>query len=214
MNQRRIVLVRHGRTAWNAINRFQGHQDVPLDDVGLEQAEHAARLLAGFPPSRIVASDLSRARLTAEPLARITGLPVHTDARLRETHGGVWEGRLDTEILADDGEAFAAWRAGSDLAAGGAETRSQVADRMEAGLTEALTEVPTGGVLVAVTHGGAARAVLGRFLGLPLAAWGALGGLANCNWSVLEETPASPFGWRLTEHNAGSLPEPVIGDDR
>jgi probable phosphoglycerate mutase len=62
-----------------------------------------------------------------------------------------------------------------------------------------------------VTHGGTARAVIGRMLGLPVELWHSLGGLANCSWSVLEERWSG--GWRLTEHNAGTLPEPVTGAD-
>jgi probable phosphoglycerate mutase len=48
-------------------------------------------------------------------------------------------------------------------------------------------------------------------LELPMDRWAVVGGLANCSWSVLEETESS--SWRLVEHNAGSLPEPVMGDD-
>ncbi len=67
---RRLVLWRHGRTEWNAAKRFQGQIDVSLDAVGLAQAESAAALLAGLHPDRIVSSDLSRARATAEALSR------------------------------------------------------------------------------------------------------------------------------------------------
>jgi probable phosphoglycerate mutase len=214
VTDRKVVLWRHGRTAWNAENRFQGQTDVPLDAVGVEQAEHAARLLAGMPPSLILTSDLGRAIATGEPLERITGLAARRDARLRETHGGSWQGRLGTEIESEDAEAFASWRSGSDVAAGGAERRTDVAARATAAIREAVAEVPAGGVLVAVTHGGTARAAIGGLLGLPVGTWGALGGLANCNWSVLEESALTPAGWRLSEHNAGSLPEAVVGDDR
>jgi broad specificity phosphatase PhoE len=206
------VLWRHGRTAWNHEHRFQGQADVPLDDVGQDQARQAARLLAGFPPSRLVSSDLVRATETVAPLAALTGLPVEVDPRLRELFAGEWQGRLATEIAATDGERFQAWRDGSDLPAGGGETRSELADRSVAALLEALTEVPDGGVLVAVSHGGTTRAALGRLLALPDQHWGVLGGLANCCWSVLEEAAAGG-SFRLTEHNAGSLPEPVVGDD-
>jgi probable phosphoglycerate mutase len=206
------VLWRHGRTAWNAANRFQGQTDVPLDDVGREQARQAARLVASFPPSRIVSSDLLRAVETASPLAALTGLAVTPEARLRELHAGTWQGRLGTEIEAVDGAVFRAWRSGADVRAGGGENRSELAERSSAALLEHLAGVPDGGVLVAVTHGGTARAAVGRLLGLPLDHWGVLGGLANCSWSVLEEVGAGRF--RLTEHNAGSLPEPVVGDDR
>jgi probable phosphoglycerate mutase len=209
---RRVVLWRHGRTAWNAANRFQGQTDVPLDDVGREQARQAARLVAAFPPSVIVASDLQRAQETAQPLAVLTGLPVQPDPRLRELHAGTWQGRLGTEIEAVDGATYRAWRSGADVRAGGGENRTELADRAAEALLEHLAGVPDDGVLVAVTHGGTARAGLGRLLGLPLDHWGVLGGLANCAWSVLEEVDVLRF--RLTEHNAGSLPEPVVGDDR
>jgi len=208
------VLWRHARTGWNHEGRFQGQLDVPLDDEGLAQARHAARLLATFPPTRLVSSDLARAADTAQALADLSGLVVVTDPRLRETDGGSWQGRLASEILADDGARFRAWRSGADLPAGGAETRTQVADRAEAAVKAALDGLTSGGVLVVATHGGTARALIGRLLGLPLDAWHVLGGLANCSWSVLEDAgDAGVARWRLTEHNAGTLPEPVAGTD-
>lgn len=208
------MLWRHGRTAWNDEGRFQGQLDVPLDDVGRAQAAHAARVLAAFPPSAVVSSDLGRARETAAALAAITGLTPTLTPGLRETDAGQWQGRLLAEIVAADGERFGAWRRGADVRAGGGETRSEIAVRAVTAITAALAEVPDGEVLVAVTHGGTARATIGRLLGLPVASWIALGGLANCSWSVLEESDVVAAGWRLGEHNAGSVPEPVIGDDR
>jgi probable phosphoglycerate mutase len=205
------VLWRHGQTQWNQENRFQGHTDVPLDSIGKDQAARAARLLAGLRPDAIISSDLSRARDTANALAELVGVPITLDEGLRETTGGTWEGRVVAEMLAADPVTYAAWRSGEDVAAGGAETRSQVAERAHAAVQGALSALEPDGLLVVVTHGGTARALIGTMLGLELPQWGALGGLANCSWSVLEEGPRR---WRLTEHNAGSLPEPVIGDDR
>jgi probable phosphoglycerate mutase len=184
---------------------------VPLDDVGRGQAERAARLLAAVPPDAIVSSDLGRARETAEPLAVLCGLHVHTDPGLRETFAGDWQGLLAAEIEAQDGARLGAWRAGADVRPGGGETRTEIADRAETALYTQLAEVPDAGVLVVVTHGGTARALIGRLLGLPQVSWQVLGGLANCSWSVLEEW--GERSWRLTEHNAGTLPEPVLGDD-
>lgn len=207
------MLWRHGRTAWNDENRFQGQLDVPLDEVGRAQAERSARLLAALPPDVLVCSDLGRARETAAPLAELCGLRPVTDPRLRETFAGEWQGRLSTSIAAEDGERFRAWRSGADVRAGGGETRSELADRAVAALAAGLEAVPGSGVLVAVTHGGTARAAIGRLLGLPVETWTALGGLANCSWSVLEESDLGP-GWRLAEHNAGTLPAAVLGEDR
>ena len=65
-------------------------------------------------------------------------------------------------------------------------------------------------LLVVVSHGGTIRTTIGRLLGLAPVTWESLGGLSNCCWSVLGE---GARGWRLTEHNAGTLPEPVLGDD-
>ncbi len=70
------------------------------------------------------------------------------------------------------------------------------------------------GTIVFVTHGGTVRSVLGSILNLPISKWGVIGGLSNACWSVLELTKHHTGSkWYLAEHNAGSLPEPVFGDD-
>jgi probable phosphoglycerate mutase len=205
------VLWRHGRTSWNDDRRFQGQTDIELDDHGRRQARRTARLLAALPPEALVSSDLARARATADELAVLTGLPVSVDVRLRETHAGRWEGLLAHEIQATDPATWEAWLAGDPaVRPGGGETRAEVADRAVAAVADALPRVSSDGVLVVATHGGTARAVIGRLLGLPELEWHVLGGLANCSWSVLVE---SAHGWRLEEHNAGRLPEPVAGTD-
>ena len=210
-----LVVWRHGRTAWNAEDRFQGHTDIALDDVGLAQARAAAPVLAALEPTAIVSSDLARARATADCLAEVTGLRVATDPRLRETDGGAWEGRTGSDIKSNDALAYRQWRSGADVAAGGGETRSAVAARAVAAIDAALADVGERGVLVAVTHGGTARAAIGQLLGLAPEQWRILGGLANACWSVLSSPgPSASTRWRLTEHNAGSLPQPVVGDDR
>ena len=207
---RRVVLWRHGQTGWNVQDRFQGHTDVELDEVGRDQAARAARLLAALRPKAIISSDLSRARETADALSRLTDVPVREDARLRETFGGTWQGLTVGEIRGLDAEAYARWRAGEDVPAGGAETRTDVAGRVLPAVLEAAEQIPAGECVVVVTHGGSARAAIGSMLDLPMDRWAVVGGLANCCWSVLEQVGE---GWRLVEHNAGSLPEPVMSDE-
>ena len=73
---RRVIIWRHGRTEWNLAGRVQGQTDVPLDEVGREQARSAAARLASLQPTRIVTSDLSRARDTADELGRLAGVEV------------------------------------------------------------------------------------------------------------------------------------------
>ena len=90
--ERRIVLLRHGRTEWNATRRYQGQADPPLDEVGQAQAIEAAALVAAMRPDLLVSSDLQRACQTAEKLASLTGLELSLDARLRERHLGHWQG--------------------------------------------------------------------------------------------------------------------------
>ncbi len=213
---RRLVFWRHGRTEWNAQMRFQGQTDIALDEVGLAQAERAAAMLASLQPSIIISSDLTRAHQTASALARIVGVNVGTDQRLRETFAGDWEGLTRDVLESRYGAELAAWSAFSDVRPGGhGETRIEVADRMEAAVVYALADLQPGQTMVVATHGGAARTAIGRLLGLPHETWGALGVLTNCSWSVLVENlsgQGSP--WRLQEYNAGTLPEPALGDDR
>ena len=215
MTSRRIVLWRHGRTAWNAERRFQGQTDIPLDDTGLAQAARAAKVLARLQPQRLHSSDLSRARTTAAALAALTGLPVTEDVGLRETYAGQWQGLTRTELEEQFGDDLREWAAGSDIRPGGGETRSEVAERMVTAIDRALDDVAPGQTLVVATHGGAARAAIGALLGLPIEHWAALGVLANCAWSVLEEnTSGHGPAWRLQEYNAGSLPVTALADDR
>jgi glucosyl-3-phosphoglycerate phosphatase len=195
---------------WNAERRFQGQSDSPLDETGLAQADRAARLLAALRPDLIVSSDLSRAASTAAPLARLTGLEVVLDKDLRERSGGSWEGLTDTEIRERWPEEHAAW------APPDGEASAAVADRVAAALARTaatVAEQVTGrdGLAVVVSHGAALRLGMSRLLGLPDELFSALGPLSNCSWSVL----GVRYGrWRLQEHNAGTLPEPVLGDDQ
>ncbi|TAK69052.1 MAG: histidine phosphatase family protein [Actinomycetota bacterium] len=215
MSGRRLVLWRHGRTSWNATQRFQGHSDIELDAVGIAQAERAADLLALLEPDVIVSSDLVRACRTAQALADRVGVAVDVDADLRETYAGEWEGLGRPELLERFGDQLLRWSAGEDLRPGGGETRTEVAARMHAAIDRALARVPVGGTLVVVTHGGSARAVIGSLLGLQVEQWAALGVLSNCAWCVLAESSlVSGSGWRLVEYNAGSLPQPALADDR
>lgn len=210
---RRIAIWRHGRTAWNAEQRFQGQTDIPLDDTGVAQARRAAAMLASLPPSAIICSDLMRTQQTSEPLVELTGIEPVLDPGLRETFAGEWQGKTRPVLLQEYGEELHRWSADPHMRAGVVgETRLEVADRMVDAVERGLASIGDDGVLVVVTHGGAARAGIGRLLGLPPEHWAALGVLTNCSWSVLlENSPPGP-AWRLQEYNAGSLPEPVPVD--
>lgn len=198
------MLWRHGQTAWNLEQRFQGKADVPLDEVGIAQAERSARLLAALSPTKIVSSDLSRAAATAQALGRVTGLPVTHDRELRERDGGEWEGLTSAQIRERYPEQHALWEPP------GGETAEQVGKRVAAALERYADQLDSDGLLVVASHGAAIRLGIAAFLGFPQELWPVLGGLSNCCWSVLAE---GRYGWRLAEHNAGTLPEPVLSDD-
>ncbi|MGW7279357.1 histidine phosphatase family protein [Streptomyces sp. NPDC054844] len=207
---RRIILWRHGQTSWNVERRFQGTTDVELTGTGVAQARRAAQLLAHLKPDAIVASDLARAANTAAELAVLTGLDVTLEEGLRETYAGVWQGLTHDEIIARHGEEYAAWKRGEPVRRGGGELETEVADRAAPVVLRHAEKLAEDGTLVVASHGGTIRTTIGRLLGLEPHTWESLGGLTNCCWSVLGE---GARGWRLLEHNAGTLPEPVLGDD-
>ncbi|MEV5544698.1 histidine phosphatase family protein [Streptomyces sp. NPDC052309] len=207
---RRVILWRHGQTSWNVERRFQGSTDVELTETGVAQARRAARLLANLGPDAIVASDLKRAAHTAAELAALTGLEVTLEEGLRETYAGVWQGLTHDEIIARYGDEYMAWKRGEPVRRGGGELETEVADRAAPVVLGHAGKLPEDGTLVVVSHGGTIRTTIGRLLGLDPHNWESLGGLTNCCWSVLGE---GARGWRLLEHNAGTLPEPVLGDD-
>lgn len=207
----KLVIWRHGQTDWNIENRFQGHSDIPLNDVGHFQAEHAAKILIGMEPTKIIASDLIRAQQTGGKLAELAGVELLTDVRLRETNGGNWEGKTGAENRANDSARFIGWISGDDGPAGEiGERRSEVAARAELAALDAIEGVE--GTVVLVTHGGTARCLLGKLLKLEFADWASLGGLSNAQWSVIEYSQHLER-WTLSEHNAGSIPEPVFGNE-
>ena len=205
-----IILWRHGQTDWNVQNKFQGHTDIPLNSVGEFQVKHAAALVVDMKPTAIISSDLIRAQKTAQALADINGLPILVDARLRETNCGNWEGLTGDEIRAIDHDNLKEWSLGGDNPAGGiGDRRSEVGARAKAAIEDFLNGKDDQTLIVA-THGGTARAIIGSYLELPISYWSKIGGLSNASWSVLSH---SPKGWLLTEHNAGSIPETVLGQD-
>ena len=194
-----LVVWRHGLTTYNLERRFQGQSDIPLNDVGLAQAAEAARYLAALRPSAIFSSDLSRATMTADALARLTGLPVTLDKDLRERSGGSWEGLTEAEIT----ERFPVERATWSPPDG--EAAAAVADRASAALERIADQMPGGSLTVVVGHGAALGLAIARLLGVPSEPR-VLGPFGNCHWSVLSRRGTR---WRLLEHNVGVLPEPV-----
>lgn len=184
-----LVLLRHGRTAWNHAKRVQGQLDAELDDAGHEQAARAAEALALPRPTLLWSSDLVRARDTARYLAGATGLEVTHDARLREFDLGERQGLTHEEYAAIAPEEFELFRQGYYDDAPGAESVPDVRARMVAALEEMLAALGPEQVGVAVTHGAAARVAVAALLGWPDDAFHSLRALANCGWAVVGNHP-------------------------
>ena len=150
-----IIAIRHGETAWNRETRIQGHRDIPLNAVGLAQAQRVAQALQGEAIDAIYSSDLSRARQTAEAIAATTGAPLQLDAGLRERAFGVFEGQTWQEISERWPVEAALWRS-RDLgfaADGGGESLPTFFARC-VGAVERLASRHPGQTLVIVAHGG------------------------------------------------------------
>jgi len=201
-----VVLWRHGQTAWNAEGRWQGHSDIPLTDLGAEQAREAAGVLLHRRPVRLVSSDLQRASGTAGALALAAGMPVLLDPRLREVHGGEWQGLRRSEIEQGWPDLHRAWLAGEDVAAGGGESRAASGARVAEAVEEHAADLADGEVLVCVGHGGSLGSALLRLLGLPAVAAPVVTGLRNARWTTLVRGDGTDVPWRLLEHNAGAWP--------
>ncbi len=156
-----VLLARHGQTNDNLEPiRVQGFTDTPLNDTGRRQAgELAERIADGEQIASLWASDLSRARETAEIVGARIGLKPRHDPRLREASRGRWEGQRFIDIEREEPELYAAWRrAGAQFRFPGGESLLEQQQRV----TAALTDIHATGALpaLAVCHGGSIRVIL------------------------------------------------------
>jgi probable phosphoglycerate mutase len=217
MRIRRLVMLRHGQTDFNAGSRMQGQLDSALTDLGRAQAVAAAEVLGKLQPSLIVSSDLHRAYDTAIKLGERTGLKVWVDERLRETHLGDWQGMTHTQIDAEAPGARLAWREDATWAPHGGESRVDVAARSVPLVVELVSREPEWGnpeepgrPVVLVAHGGLIAALSAALLKLPVGNWPILGGMGNASWVQLSghsDDAGADFAairWRLDIWNASA----------
>jgi len=170
---RHVFLIRHGESAWNAIARLQGQADAPLSELGRDQAQALSTTLSALGPMPVVSSDLSRALDTG---ALAGHAEAELDPRWRERGLGVWEGRLETEVPAQELSAF---RHGDHVPEGG-ETWATFQDRVG----EALDELSDrGGSWLVFTHGGCVRAAIAHATG---ADHRTIAGPANTSLTLIE----------------------------
>jgi broad specificity phosphatase PhoE len=163
-----LLLVRHGETDWNAERRWQGRDDPPLNELGLQQARELADELEGEDVDALYTSDLRRALMTAEVLAERLGLDVRSLPALREIDVGSWSGLTFEELSERYPEQVArhveSWGTGWE----DGETPDQLTERVLAALRRIASDHPAGRVLV-VAHGGVVRAITAVALGVSFA---------------------------------------------
>jgi probable phosphoglycerate mutase len=162
-----MILVRHGQTEWNRVERFRGRADVPLDETGLAQAGATGRRIAAeWQPAAVYSSPLSRAVKTAEAIAGHFGLPVQVHPSLTDIDYGEWQGLTPDEARERWPGAVDAWYNVPQIARiPGGETLDDLRDRaMEA--VCALAARHEGQTIVLVGHTVVNRAILLAVLGL------------------------------------------------
>jgi probable phosphoglycerate mutase len=196
----RLVVVRHGRTEWNASGRIQGQLDAPLDERGREQAHALAPRLAVLAPAAIVSSDQSRAADTAACLAELTGLTVRTDPRLRERCFGEWQGLRNSDVAERFPEEYERWKAGLPVDGYGIEPVDELGKRTAAAFVDAADRAPDGTVVV-FGHGASIKYGLAALLGWPAEVHRTVRAMDNCRWAgVLRDAVR---GWQLDAYNVG-----------
>jgi broad specificity phosphatase PhoE len=155
----RLILIRHGESTWNAEERLQGQMDPPLSELGREQALALKPLVdkLEIPPERVISSDLTRARETAELLGLAPG---SFDPAWREIDIGEWGGRTAAEVDVE-GDGLTNWRGGARTAPDG-----EPWDAFEARVADAVDDLrAAGGSWLVVCHGGCIRAATARLTG-------------------------------------------------
>ena len=209
---RRLVLFRHGRTAWNLEERAQGQLDVPLDETGHAEAAAAAPYLAALGAVRLWSSDLRRAAQTAAYVAETTGLDVVHDERLREKDQGARSGLTRDEFAEKYPAEHAAWLAGrEEPAVPGNETVAQLTARVVPALRDCLEALAPEETGIVVLHGWCARAGMFGLLGWPEALEATVRGMDNCGWAILAESRTTGL-LRLQSYNETASPGPHPAD--
>jgi len=166
----RLLLVRHGQTAYNAEVRFMGQLDIPLDEIGRVQAQAVARRLSHERPLSIYCSGLSRAYDTAAAIQSV--IPSHpelrVDGRLTEGHFGLWQGKTYDSLRKEDADRLAKWEADRlAVAPPEGESLPEIAVRVRAAYADICAD-NQGKAAIVVAHGGSLQVLIALALDLPI----------------------------------------------
>ncbi len=194
-----LYLLRHGETDWNVEQRIQGVSDTALNGVGVAQAEALARAMRGRPIARVYASPLSRARRTAEIVARALGVPLAEEAGIAELNQGELEGTAFQQLHETHPGFMALWRSRPARARmPGGETLAELQERAWAAM-ERFLEAHRGETIAAVSHNLAIISILCRVLGVELDGFRRLR-QHNAAMNIVEHAPGR--GWSVVTMNS------------
>lgn len=192
---KRLMIVRHGESEWNATRRLQGQADIALSDKGRQQALALRDTIRALNPDATIASDLRRAFETATLLG--VRDPVPTPA-LREIDVGQWTGEAITDIRARDPHGYQGWRAGTFTPPQG-ESWADFVGRTTACVMARLAKSER---LLVVCHGGVIRALLETLIDLPPKRIIPVG---PASLTMLAERPSGSASMRLELFNYSPL---------
>jgi len=164
-----LILIRHGQSESNLARIFTGHLDIPLTELGHQQARMAAdHIIANYRVDKVYASDLSRAFATGKAVADLLGLEVTANRNLREIWAGQWEGRTFDALGVDFPESYHTWRfdIGNCICDGG-ESVAALQQRVVTAL-EAIARENDGKTVVVATHATPIRTLQCHSKGLSL----------------------------------------------
>ncbi len=188
-----LCIVRHGETAWNAEHRVQGQLDIPLNEIGLRQAQSVGLALRGERFDAIYSSDLSRARQTAEPIANFLSMKLVIEQDLRERHYGIFERLTYAEVRQKYPEDYARFEARDpEYAFRTGESLRDFSARSIA-IVSKIVKQNEGKSILVFTHGGVLDKLYRHITGLPLSAERNFG-IPNAGLNRIEITAD---GWRI-----------------
>lgn len=180
-----IYFIRHGQSSANLTQTFAGHIDVPLTDLGCQQAVCTAEFLADIPLAAVYTSDLSRAYDTGCAVAKHHGLSVTTCADLREINAGDWEGKTYAELEATD-PAYRTWvhEIGSATCTNG-ESVAHLQERVRDAVSKIVARHPDESICI-VSHGTPIRALTALLTDTPLDRMHTVSWASNASVTVAE----------------------------
>ena len=189
----RLCIVRHGETAWNAEHRVQGQLDIPLNEIGLRQAQAVGTALKEERFDAIYSSDLVRARQTGDPIANFLSIKMLLEKDLRERHYGIFERLTYAEVKVRYPEDYARFEARDpEYAFRTGESLRSFYERSISVLLKIVKQNKDQNILV-FTHGGVLDKLYRFVTGLPITAQRDFG-IPNAGLNRIEVTPA---GWRI-----------------